>query len=96
MPHLQYILRHCEFPIIFLLLQKDQIILAVLEFSLCASCVLQNSFLWLGVLVALETTVKGIPINEHLLPSVQAAECYGSSSREILLLLSSEIQSLIK
>lgn len=56
--------------------------MAVLEFSLCATCVLQNSFLWVGVLVALETTVKAIPINEHLLPSVQVAECYGNSRQE--------------
>lgn len=56
--------------------------MVVLAFSLCATFVLQNSFLWLGVLVALETTVKAIPINEHLSPSVLVAECYGNSSQE--------------
>lgn len=34
--------------------------MVVLALSLRATFVLQNSFLWLGVLVALETTVKAI------------------------------------
>lgn len=55
--------------------------MVVLAFSVCATFVLQNSFLQLGVLVALETTVKAIPINERLSPSVLVAECYGNSSQ---------------